>query len=154
VGRLFPMQATSRAMVGAASRGAVASMAMTGFRALTTDVGLVDKTPPEVVGEHASRLIDRLPAERRAAAVVVMHWAYGALGGAAFGMLPRRLRRQMWVGPLYGALAWAGFEIGLAALTDSDAHAERRPVAARAAIAADHVLYGVIVASSSWAHER
>ena len=33
-----------------------------------------------------------------------MHWAYGAAGGAVFGMLPERLRLRRWSGPLYGLL--------------------------------------------------
>jgi hypothetical protein len=35
------------------------------------------------------------------------HWAFGAGGGAAFGALPRTLRRR-WLGPLYGWAVWLG----------------------------------------------
>lgn len=50
-----------------------------------------------------------------------------------------------WAGPVYGVLAWTAFEAGLApALGLHRGHGG----AARLALLADHVLYGVVVAAS------
>ena len=114
-----------------AIRGAVAAMAMTGMRAVTKDLGLVRATPPE----------ETFPVRRRAL-VEVGHWAFGATAGAAYAALPERARRPRWSGPAYGLAIWAGFQ-AVAPLTPRP-EAERT-VTERLAIAADHVLYGLIL---------
>jgi hypothetical protein len=90
-------------------------MAMTGVGNLTTAVGLVARTPPEaILQQRAPRLLAQLPDGRRQAAMRALHSTYGAAGGAAFGLLPRAVRRPAWVGPTYGILVWALFEAGIA----------------------------------------
>jgi hypothetical protein len=130
----------------AAVRGAIAAMAMTGMRAFTVDLGIVQQTPPQaMVRQRARGLIRRVPRKRRRAAIELGHWAYGALGGAAFGMLPRSIRRRRrWLGPLYGLLLWLGFEAGLAPLLGLSQARHLRAVE-RAALAADHLLYGLVL---------
>ena len=130
----------------AAVRGAIAAMAMTGMRAFTVDLGIVQQTPPQaMVRQRARGLIRRVPRKRRRAAIELAHWAYGALGGAAFGMLPRSVRqRRRWLGPLYGLLLWLGFEAGLAAVLGLSQAGQLR-AAERAALAADHLLYGLVL---------
>ena len=129
----------------AALRGAVAAMAMSGMRTFTVDVGLVDETPPRaIIRQRARGLIRRVPRGRRAAAVELAHWSYGAGGGAAFGLLPDRLRRQPWAGPVYGVLVWLGFEFGLAPLLGLR-QAKQLRLVERAALAVDHLLYGLIL---------
>jgi hypothetical protein len=129
----------------AALRGAIAAMAMTGMRAFTVDLGIVEQTPPQaVVKQRARGLIRRVPRGRRRAAVELAHWAYGAAGGAGFAMLPGQVRRRAWAGPTYGAVVWLGFEAGLAPLLGLK-QARKLRAAERAALAADHLLYGLVL---------
>ena len=129
----------------AGMRGTIAAMAMTGMRAFTVDMGIVEQTPPEaIVKKRARGLIRRVPRTRRRAAIEVVHWSYGALGGATFRLLPDRIRLTRWAGPAYGFLFWLGFELVLApALGLSLATKLRLPE--RTALAVDHLLYGLIL---------
>ena len=129
----------------AALRGAIAAMAMTGMRAFTVDLGIVEQTPPQaIVKQRARGLIRRVPRGRRRAAVELAHWAYGAAGGAGFAMLPGEVRRRAWAGPAYGAVVWLGFEAGLAPLLGLK-QARKLRAAERTALAADHLLYGLVL---------
>jgi hypothetical protein len=131
----------------AGARGAVGAMAMTGMRVLTVELGIVDQTPPQaMVRQRASGLLRRVPRRRRRAAIEIMHWGYGAFGGVAFGVLPDGLRRRAWAGPIYGLVLWLGFELGLSPLLGLR-RTKRVPVAERAALAADHLLYGVVLSA-------
>ena len=126
-------------------RGAIAAAAMTGMRAFTVDVGLVDQTPPQAIAkQRAKGLLRRVPRSRRRAAIEVAHWTYGAVGGAAYAMLPQQIRRRPWSGPVYGLLVWLGFELCLAPVLGLKQAKKPRPVE-RAALAADHLLYGLVL---------
>jgi hypothetical protein len=126
-------------------RGAIAAAAMTGMRAFTVDVGLVDQTPPQAIAkQRAKGLLRRVPRGRRRAAIEVAHWTYGAVGGAAYAVLPESIRRQPWSGPAYGLLVWVGFELCLAPMLGLKQARKQRPVE-RAALAADHLLYGLVL---------
>jgi hypothetical protein len=129
-------------------RGAIAAMAMTGMRALTQSLGIVEQSPPQAVFKQRARgLIRHVPRARRRAAVEVAHWGYGAVGGIAFGALPDALRRRPWAGPAYGLAVWLGFETVVApTLGLSQAH--RLRLAERAALAADHLLYGLVLSET------
>jgi hypothetical protein len=131
-----------------ALRGAIAAMAMTGMRALTVNVGIVEQTPPEaIVKQRAKALIRRAPKGHRVATIELVHWAYGSAGGAAFAALPDSLRRRHWAGPLYGIAVWLAFEFGLApALGLSQARKLR--LQERAALAVDHLLYGFVLSET------
>ncbi len=126
-------------------RGAIAAMAMTGARAFTVDMGIVGQTPPDAIAKQKARgLIRRVPRTRRRAAVELAHWSYGAGGGALFGLLPAEIRRRAWAGPIYGFVLWLGFELALApSLGLRRAKTMRRRE--QMALAADHVLYGVVL---------
>ena len=129
----------------AGARGAIAAMAMTGMRAFTVDVGIVEEAPPEaIIKQKARGLIRRVPRDRRPAAIELAHWGYGAAGGAAFGMLPDHVRLRPWAGPAYGLLVWIGFEAGIAPAVGL-AQARKLRVVERLALAADHLLYGLIL---------
>jgi hypothetical protein len=129
----------------AGARGAIAAMAMTGMRAFTVDMGIVEQTPPQaVIKQKARGLIRRVPRRRRRAAVELAHWAYGGAGGAAFALLPEGVRRRAWAGPAYGLTIWVGFELGLAPLLGLT-QAKQLRAAERAALAVDHLLYGVVL---------
>lgn len=133
-------------MARASARGLVAAMAMTGLRNVTANAGLVEQAPPEAVAEkHAPRRMQRLRPTGRQALVELVHWTYGASGGAVFGALPRRFRQHAWSGPLYGTAVWLAFELGLAPVLGIE-HVHQRKILGRAMIAADHVLYGIVVA--------
>jgi hypothetical protein len=128
-----------------ALRGAIAAMAMTGMRAFTVDLGIVEQTPPEAILKQRARgLIRKAPRRPGRATIELAHWAYGAGGGAVFAILPQHLRRRRWAGPLYGLLTWLGFEAAIApglGLTQ----ARRLRAAERAALAIDHLLYGLVL---------
>ncbi len=131
----------SSSMVRAGLRGLVAAMAMSGMRQMTTGLGWLERIPPEEV------LNDEGPSgrPRARAAVELAHWTYGSAGGAAFGLLPTALRRSRLAGPVYGLAVWLTFELGIAPVLGVRS-ADRRTVVSRLALAADHVLYGVVVA--------
>jgi hypothetical protein len=98
-------------MFHGAARGAVGAMAMTGMRVLTAELGLLEQAPPQAVGRQHARgaraLLRRAPRRQRRGLIEAAHWAFGAGGGAAFGALPRAMRRRPWAGPVFGlAVAW------------------------------------------------
>ena len=108
-------------------------MAMTGMRRMTTALGLVWRPPPE-------RVLPGQPPE----AVELAHWLFGAAAGAIFAALVRPRLRARWAGPAYGVAIWAAFETVAAPLLQA-ARPEERSLVSRLAIAADHVLYGVVL---------
>ncbi len=127
------------------ARGIVAAMAMTGMRKVTTGLGLVARTPPVEIARHGvPGLFAQVPRERRSEALELAHWGYGATAGILFGALPERVRRSAWAGPAYGLATWAFFETLIARALALPPRAER-PLTERVAIAADHLLYGVVV---------
>jgi hypothetical protein len=128
-----------------AARGAVGAMAMTGMRVLTTELGLVEETPPQAVSRQRARaLLRRAPRRQRRGLVEAAHWAFGAGGGAVFGALPGAVRRRRWAGPVYGLVVWLGFELGIAP-TLGLSQARRVRAVDRLALAADHLLYGLVL---------
>jgi hypothetical protein len=129
-------------------RGAIAAMAMTGMRAFTVDLGIVEQSPPEAIFKQRARgLIRRVPRNRRRSAIELAHWGYGAAGGAAFGMLPESVRRRSWSGPIYGLVVWLGFEVGIAPALGLT-QARKLRLAERGALAADHLLYGLVLSET------
>jgi hypothetical protein len=128
-----------------ALRGAIAAMAMTGMRTFTVETGLVEEPPPEALfKQKAHALIREVPRPRRRAVVELAHWAYGAGGGAAFAALPDGLRRRAWAGPAYGVVVWLGFELAIAPLLRLS-QAKQLRAQERAALALDHLLYGLVL---------
>ena len=141
------MSAGGDDVLEAGARGAVGAMAMSGMRVLTVELGLVDQTPPQaMVRQRARGVLRRVPRGRRRAAIEALHWGYGAAGGAAFALLPDGLRRRAWAGPIYGLGLWLGFELGICPLLGLR-RTKRVPVAERASLAVDHVLYGVVLSA-------
>jgi hypothetical protein len=131
----------------AGARGVVGAMAMTGVRVFTRDLGIVKQTPPEAIAkQRAHGLLRRVPRKRRRATVEFAHWGYGAVGGAMFGLLPESLRRRAWAGPVYGLLAWLGFELALAPVLGLKQAKRLGGAVERAALAGDHLLYGLVLA--------
>jgi hypothetical protein len=128
-----------------AARGAVGAMAMTGVRTFAGALGIVEETPPEAIAKEAvAGLLSAVPPQRREAAIEFLHWAVGAGGGALFGLVPAAVRKRPWAGPAYGLAMWFGFESMVAPALGLGRHRERR-AAERLVLAADHVLYGLIL---------
>jgi len=118
---------------------------MTGMRALTVNLGIVDETPPHaILKKRAPGFVRRVPRGRQASAVELAHWGYGAAGGAAFAMLPAGIRRRAWAGPAYGVAVWLGFEAVIAPVLGLK-QAKQLRVAERLALAGDHLLYGLVL---------
>jgi len=139
-----------REMLRSAARGAVGAMAMTGMRVITTQLGLLEETPPQAITRQRARglraLFRRAPRRQRTALVEALHWGFGAGAGAAFGALPASARRRFWAGPTYGLVVWLGFELGIAPALNLMQAKRLRPVD-RLALAGDHLLYGVVLSS-------
>lgn len=135
-------------VVHAGVRGAVAAAAMSGLRNATVSFGLVDQTPPEAIAKQRARgALKRIPKKRRQGAVELMHWAYGAGGGAVFALLPEGVRRRPWAGGIYGLVVWLGFELGIAPVLGLQQAKDPR-VIERAALAVDHLLYGMVLSET------
>jgi hypothetical protein len=125
-------------------------MAMTGMRVITTELGLLEQTPPQAIARQRARglrrLLRRAPRQQRTALIEASHWGVGAGAGAAFGALPSAVRRHLWAGPIYGLVVWLGFELGIAPALDLMQAKRLRPVD-RLVLAGDHVLYGLVLSS-------
>jgi hypothetical protein len=132
----------------AGMRGAIAAMAMTGMRKVTTGLDLVDEAPPRAIIRQKSKGLMRVvPRKRQRVAIELAHWSYGAVGGAAFGALPENVRRQAWAGPVYGLVLWLGFELALAPALGLKQSKKPRPVE-RVVLAVDHLLYGFVLSET------
>ena len=141
--RLEPDRSPAEVLAWSAVRGVAGAMAMTGMRRATTRMGLLRTVPPAAIAEEEARgLLARLPAERRELAIELAHWAYGGAAGAGFAALPASLRRRAAAGPLYGVLVWLLFEAVIDPVLGLRWDREPRE---RAALLADHLLYGAIV---------
>ncbi len=121
---------------------------MTGMRVLTVELGLVEQTPPQALSRQRARglrsLIRKAPRKQRRGLIEAAHWTFGAGGGAVYGSLPRALRQRRWSGPAYGLVIWLGFELGIAPVLGLSQAKRMRPVD-RLALAADHLLYGLVL---------
>ncbi|GAA1446769.1 hypothetical protein GCM10009602_34240 [Nocardiopsis tropica] len=128
-----------------ALRGVVGAMAMSGMRQVAVGVGAIERTPPDaVLKEGVPLLLESVPEHRRSAAVELAHWGYGATAGAAFALLPARLRRSRLTGPVYGVAVWGLFEVAVAPVLGL-AHARRSRPRERWALLIDHVVFGFVV---------
>lgn len=141
-------------IVHGALRGTVAAMSVGGLRVLSTSLGLLEKTPPEMItSEQAPNLVRNLSDEARDSFIVLLHWGYGAMGGALFGALPARIRRRPGAGPAFGLALWLAFELGLSPALGLQP-ARRRSTGERLALAADHLLYGAVLSELRSAPQR
>jgi uncharacterized membrane protein YagU involved in acid resistance len=129
-------------------RGVIAAMAMSGMRACTQSLGLVKQAPPQAIFRQRARFLRwSIPRKRRRAVEELTHWGYGAVGGVTYGALPDALRRRLWSGPIYGLALWLGFELGVAPVLGLSQSRQLRAVE-RAALAADHLLYGLVLSET------
>ncbi len=138
-------------VLSGAARGVLGAMAMTGMRVITTELGLVEQTPPQAMSRQRARglrrVIRRVPRRQRRGVIEAAHWTVGAGGGMVYGALPPQLRRHPWTGPAYGMLVWLGFEMAIAPALGLS-QAKRVRAVDRLALAADHLIYGVVLATT------
>ena len=127
-------------------RGVIGAMAMTGVRSFTGSLGLVEQTPPEaVLHQKLGGLMSRFGEQRQQGIIEAFHWVTGAVAGAAFSVLPERLRRPSWAGPVYGVVVLGAFELAAAPLLGLE-QARRERVVERLVFLVDHLLYGLVLA--------
>lgn len=139
------------AALGGAAAGAIGAMAMTGFRRMTTQLGLVREVPPEEISEkEIPAVLARLSPPRQQVTIELLHWGYGATAGAGFGLLPKAVRQRGWAGPAYGLAIWLLYE-GVIAPALGLRHSKEPRKTERLMFALDHVLYGLIVQGKRWA---
>jgi hypothetical protein len=138
----------------AAISGAIGAMAMTGMRTFTADLGLVRETPPQSIAKkrRPTGLLSYVPKSRRRAFVELIHWSVGVTGGAIFGALPDPLRRTPWFGPVYGLGILLSYDFGIAPLLGLK-QARSPKATEQAALIADHLLYGLVLAGGERAAE-
>jgi hypothetical protein len=129
--------------------GAIAAMTMTGMRTVTVNAGIVREAPPQAIFRQRIHGFGGTSRKKRRKRVIeeLAHWSYGAGGGAVFAVLPEAVREKRWAGPVYGLLVWIGFEAGVAPLLGLAQAREPRPID-RAALAADHLLYGFVLSET------
>jgi hypothetical protein len=131
-----------------AGRGVVGAMAMTGLRSFTESIGMLEEAPPRsILRQKFGGLFRAAPKPERRALRELMHWGYGAAGGAAFAALPEETRARRWFGPVYGLVLWLGFELLQAPLMGLSQAKELRPLD-RLALAVDHLLYGLVLSGT------
>ena len=129
-------------------RGVIAAMAMSGMRACTKSLGLIKQAPPQSIFRQRAKFLRwSVPRKRRRAVEELTHWGFGAVGGVSYGALPDSVRRRVWSGPVFGLAMWLGFEMGLAPLLGLKESRRVRPVE-RATLAADHLLYGLVLSET------
>jgi hypothetical protein len=63
------------------------------------------------------------------------------------------MRRRPWAGPAYGLVVWLGFELGIAPALGLSQAKRVRPVD-RLALAADHLLYGLMLTGTRRGAQR
>jgi hypothetical protein len=133
------------AVAHAAARGVVGAMAMTGMRAFTVGLGLVEEAPPKAVMRKSTKgLIGLVPKGKRRAAIELVHWGFGGAAGAGFAALPDDIQRRRWAGPAYGLATWLAFELAIAPALNLPHSKQPRPVD-RLFLALDHLLYGLVL---------
>ena len=120
--------------------GVCATMAMTsGMRLLFGRLGRRERypLPPREITEEL------VPAPRRAlpGLTVLAHFAYGALAGALYTLLPRALRQ----GPLYGVAIWALSYLGWIPAARVLVPATRHPARRNALMIAVHLVWGLVL---------
>lgn len=144
----------ARDVTHAAARGVVGAMAMTGIRAATGGLDIVQDIPPQaIIRQRLLPPLRKVPRARRDALIELAHWGYGGAGGAVYGALPAAIRNRWWTGAGYGIAIWLGFELVIAPALKLQRPRRGRRLRQHAALAADHLLYGLVVSEIRPAHK-
>jgi hypothetical protein len=134
-----PVRSVTAAMkeiVHAKLRGVIGAMAMTGLRVFATHAGLIREDPP-------ARLVRKRRGRRPRWIVELVHWAMGGMLGILYGLLPEPLRRRPWLGPVYGLLAWLGFDAVVSPALGLERNWPKGRE--RAVFVVDHLLFGFVL---------
>jgi uncharacterized membrane protein YagU involved in acid resistance len=123
-------------VIHAKLRGVIGAMAMTGVRVFAVHAGLIREDPP-------SRLVRKRKGRHPRWLVELVHWSMGGLLGIGYRLLPDGFRRRAWSGPVYGLLAWLGFDAVLAPALGLERNWPKGRE--RAVFIADHLLYGFVL---------
>ena len=129
-------------------RGAVAGTVATGFMSglmmAARKAGIMGEMPPEkITAKFLNRAGIRRSRQEQDALATLFHFAFGAGGGAIFGLLPRRLPvPPLLLGMAYGTAIWTvsymGWVPALGIMPPPDRDRPGRPVA----MLIGHVVYG------------
>lgn len=129
-----------------AAAGSVATVAMSGVMAAARAAGVLGEAPPRILAHRAASAAGGRPDSRgaRDLLAVLAHLGFGAIGGAAYALVRRRI--PSGPGPLAGAvwglLVWAvsyrGWIPALGLLPPPSRDRRGRPTAMVVA----HVVYG------------
>ena len=132
-----------------AVRGAVGAMAMTGMRVLTTGLGLVEETLPQ--GRPAASARALCCGGRRAGSAG--GWSRSPTGPSVpaaarcSGRCPAACAGAAGRARCTGLAVWLGFELGIAPALGLS-QAKRVRAVDRLALAADHLLYGLVLSGT------
>ena len=117
-----------RHMAGGFVDGALATLPMSAFMLAAQRLGAMGQQPPERIteaGMHAAGA-DEVPRPTKKATAVLLHFAFGGVGGAAFAAWARRPERrirdllhrrrgpghQALTGAVFGSMVWAASYMG------------------------------------------
>lgn len=132
-------------LVHGAIAGFCATMAMTiAMRALARELDPVDRypLPPREI------IQDLVPAGGRTMTVLA-HFGFGALAGALYGLLPRRV-----TGLLYGPAVWAASYLGWVPAAHLLVPATRHPIQRNLLMIVVHLVWGTCLAVGTRELER
>lgn len=107
------MHSLIRAAINGSIAGAVATTTMTAFMRLTQQTGLYQKElPPTKVTRAATKTLGIrhfVSSEEETLLTGIMHWAFGMVGGACFGIASKASDRMpaRSGGLVFGLLVWA-----------------------------------------------
>ena len=135
-------------LIDGARGGAIATVAMSAVMIAGERTGLMGEQPPTTITRFAvgAAGVDR-PSEAASVAAPLTHLAFGAMGGAVFGMFRRRVPGVPGglLGTGFGLAIWAvsykGWISALGILPPPEDDRPGRPVVMVAA----HVVYGLVL---------
>ncbi|MGI8498730.1 MAG: DUF6789 family protein [Gemmatimonadaceae bacterium] len=140
-----------RAALGGAAAGALATIPMSAVMLAAEKAGLMGKQPPELVAEKGFAVAGAQPSEPvKKATAVAVHFGFGAVAGALFGLLSRRntsdgspIARGIGYGLAVYTASYAGW---IPAAGIMPAPPDDRPGRQPSLIAA-HVVFGAVLAA-------
>ena len=109
--------------------------------------------PPETITKelaHRAHIRRRLNKQLILGATTVSHFGYGAVMGAAYGPLQKRVPLPTILqGVLFGLLVWAASYLGLLPLLGISASGDREPLRRNLMMIAAHVVWGASMGAAA-----
>ena len=109
--------------------------------------------PPRIIAMKAAEAVDlrkEMGEEERTAATLVSHFAYGAVTGALYAPLKRKIPLPPALsGACYGLAVWAGSYLGLLPALGVLQPATRHPVRRTALMIAAHLVWGAALGATA-----